>query len=99
MTMKYFIVKQNCDYADEFDVNGFALFEAESREALLAQLIPEGVEFPAEQYFGTNEAITFDDKNDYIRSLKIQEITNEEYKIVTKVVGSSYGHFFGLEED
>ena len=95
--MKYFIVKQQCDYADEFYTNGLQLFEAESRQKLIKDLVPEDIKFPTEKWFGTNEAIEFYTKEDYLNSLKITEITEEEYKITQKVVGIIFGTFFNLE--
>jgi len=49
--------------------------------------------------FGTNESLTFYSKEDYFSNLNIQEITEEEYLIIKKLFGTSFGtcsHFFPI---
>ena len=96
--MKYFLVTKNEDYADEFDVEGFSIFEGESKQDILNQLTPsEDVSFPTERYFGTNEAIQYDDLKDYLESFEFKELTKEEYDTINKLFGGEFGTFLTLE--
>jgi hypothetical protein len=84
--MKYYLVIESNDYADEFDIEGFKVFKSENEESLEIQLIDDQ-EFPCEKYFGTNEAIEFETKEDFLESLSIVEITEEELKVLKKLFG------------
>jgi len=95
---KYYLVEQETNYADEFDLEGFWIQEAESEEKLkkelVQNLIGERGDFPMEIYFGSNEAVEFENENDYISTLKISEITKEEYDVVVKLFGGAFGECF-----
>jgi hypothetical protein len=100
--MKYFLVKENGNYADEFDLEAMQLFEAETKEEIADSLLSDHMEcdedeedceeeWPKEFYFGTNEAATFEDKEDFLSSLDIKEISKEEYKTLERLLGTSFG--------
>lgn len=94
--MKYFLVKFNDNYADEFDLEGFWLEKAESKEEVII-LISNGFEsergnkYPVECYFGTNEYLQYNNIEDYLSVLNISEITKEEYDVLQKLFGGSFG--------
>lgn len=91
--MKYFIVKQSGNYADEFDTEGFFLAEGKNLKEVRKSLEPsEDTVFPAEVYFGTNEAIEFEDLEEYLDSFEITEITKQQYDAIGDVIGDSFGH-------
>lgn len=80
-----FLVKFDCNWADEFDVSAFRIVDdMDAVQAIIAGA--------AEGYwFGTNEGweageITEDD-------FEIVEITDEEAEVLVKLFGSSYGNF------
>lgn len=98
--MKYFLITESHNYADEFDFEAFMTAEAKSLEDLntkIKRCLDE--EFAGrrpsrrgiEIYFGTNEYITFESVDEMVSSLQIQEITQEEYGVLNTVLGGSFG--------
>ena len=96
--MKYFIVFFSADYADEFDIQGFRVEKAESKKSILDSLVHPKTKFPYERYFGTNEAIEYNDKKDFLSNFDIKEIKEEEYKVISKVICNEYCEFQTLED-
>ena len=93
--MKHYLIIENSNYADEFDLQGFVIKDAESEEALKKQIL-EGVledegDFPIEKYFGTNEYTEISDENELWSMLSIYEINEKEYKILLKLLGPHFG--------
>lgn len=79
---EYVLIVSSGDWADEFDLEGFAIFEKEKWEHI-KEGIPEG-EFEAS--FGSNEIVTFEDRDDYLSHLKEKPITAEEIKFLCKLL-------------
>jgi hypothetical protein len=73
------LVKFNCDWADEFDVYGFTIIENDEWDKFMQAI--ENLDYPHESYFGTNEAIIFERRDDIIRSFKVVDITDQEADI------------------
>lgn len=88
------LVTSSGDWGDEFDLDGFAIFEKEEWEH-----VKEGIpDRPFEAYFGSNEFVTFEGKEDYLSYLTETEITEEEeatLRRLLKLHGSqqTYGLF------
>lgn len=95
--MKNYIVKFDDNYADEFDMEGFRLFKAESEDAIKDSLVDERVTFPCERYFGTNEAMDYDSKEQYFNAISIVEISEEEFNIISKYFPRGFGTFLTLD--
>ncbi len=96
---KYYLLKFDQDYADEFSVYGTKVVTEEKLE--------EGKESAKklfagkrniERYFGTNEAVEWYDYNDYMRSIKATEISQEQYDVLLKLGLDKFGwtSFFPL---
>lgn len=95
--MRYFLVKQSGNWADEFDTEGFHLFtetEWEHYKAKVKKIRFSGREF----YFGTNEFMEWDSADDYLNELDVKEISELEYHTVLKLFGDDYGMFFDVVE-
>ena len=100
--MKYYIVKIDVDYADEFDVQGFELIKSELDQKSFKKQYYDDIEmfadgedediYPIEGFFGTNENIRFENRKELEEGITIKEITEEEYKVIKKVLGNNYGH-------
>ncbi len=107
--MKYYLVTESGNYADEFDIEGFALFKAESEQALKDNLWKsissnheveerendyeeddKHLAWPMEFYFGTNEAITYNSKEEIFQELVISEITKSQYNIIKDLLGTRF---------
>jgi hypothetical protein len=97
--MKHFLVKEDSNYADEFDLQGFKLFEAESEEDLKSTIllrVLDGGEFPLDKYFGTNEVIEIEDEEALWNMLDITEISKTDYDILLKLFRFINKSPFGL---
>lgn len=114
--MKYYLLNFTDNYADEFDVYGFKVLTQEeyekgkinSEEAFKMRL--ENVRSNhkrdkcVEISFGTNEWVEYYKFEDYMKTIKVTEINEDEYNVLAKLFGKygnriSYGmsHFFPLE--
>ena len=73
--MKYFIVQETSDYADEFDIEGFKLYQGDSEKEIQLKVLDqfknyEGIiEYPLNLYFGTNECQTYKTLEDLLKDL------------------------------
>lgn len=105
--MKYFLVKESGNYADEFDIEGFKLFESDSEEDLKKIILnkikedyldedDEELIFPMEFGFGTNEAVEINSESELWDGLNITEISETEYTILLKLFPSVDKYPFGL---
>ena len=70
------------NYADEFDVNGSVVFDDEDWELWLQAI--EYISLPYEFYFGTNEGIQYWTKEEFLDTLNVIDITEEEFKVLEK---------------
>ncbi len=83
LNMSNLIITASGDVMDEFDFEGFAIFNKEDWEKV-KEGIPEG-EFEA--YFGSNEFIVFGGKRDYLSHLIEKEISDEELTTLFTLLG------------
>jgi hypothetical protein len=96
---KLLLCEFNADYADEFDVCGLNLFTSSSWNELIESVTKTFSNLKKhdeiECYFGTNEALTFYSLKDYLSSLTLYEITQEEHNFLKDTIMpySSFGTF------
>jgi hypothetical protein len=86
--MSFVLVKFQANYADEFDVYGFAVFQASTWEEIKELARDLDWSNPIERYFGTNEAITFKSYADYIHHFKVTTISEAEFLMLKKLFGT-----------
>lgn len=100
------IVTSSGDWGDEFDLEGFAIYEKDRWEELKTSL-PEDESF--EYYYGSNEFATFESRDEYLSYLEEKPITEKEIDILCKLLnidikykepyfvkhGYTYGLFVG----
>lgn len=80
--MSRVLVISSGDWGDEFDLEGFAIFNKEIWED-----IKEGIpDKPFEAYLGSNEFVTFDSKKEYLSHLQEVEITQEQEDILVNLL-------------
>ena len=96
--MKKYLIKQNCDYADEFDTYRFFIKEGNSKKEVLESLINKKCKFPVERYFGTNEAIEFDSKEEFFNSFEVEEISEYQYDVLKQLFDGEFGTVLTLED-
>lgn len=90
------LVKFQCDYADEFDVYGIRLFSRESWDNCVEEVRKSFEDEPGEKevYFGTNEACTFSNFDEWFRAIEILELTDDETAMFKRLFPlGSFGNF------
>lgn len=98
----YYLVTENNNWADEFDIDGGKLITSslETEKEVLDNIIDDTLRnygysktepFCFEIYFGSNEAIEFSSVKEMEDSLHVYKLTKEEYDIIKKFIGTSYG--------
>lgn len=94
-----YLVKEDSNWADEFGLQGFKLVKADNEEEVIEQVVrnctDKDEKFPIELYFGTNEFQEYDTKEDLINDLSIQEITEDDVKVLLKLFPNCYSTAFG----
>lgn len=94
--MKYYLVKYEDDYADEFSVYGLALLTDEDKK-FFNSITQE--QLPITHYIGTNEEIKYTNLSNLLDCYVWIEISELEYNLLDKLIGSNYGHFYYPEID
>ena len=97
--MKYYLLKYDDNYADEFDISGFRVYDEPGYDSFKERV--KSAKYPQERYFGTNEFVEFDSAKDYLKRIDISEISEIEAKVLMKLFSygdyAQYGEF--LEPD
>lgn len=92
---KRFLAVFDSNYADEFDVSGFAIWDEEmvtEFDEAVKQYFKTHNEL--EIWFGTNESLLWESASEVIRSFKFTEISAEEETTLNKLFGKSYPGYF-----
>ncbi len=79
---QYVLLVSSGDWADEFDLEGFAIFE-KSKWENVKEGIPEG-NFDA--YFGSNEFVSFESKEGYLSHIEEKPISVEEIQALARML-------------
>jgi len=79
------LVTQYCNYADEFNLQGFAIFDSEEEWEERKQEIL-AIEYPYDCYFGTNESVCFENVEDVLSTLNVETITDEELDTLKRLL-------------
>lgn len=97
------LVKFSSNYADEFDVDGFKIMSEEDWEKHVRAATnafdnqPEASKRnklfgaskePVELYFGTNEALEFNDLKEYLGAFVVTKLSSTEHKTLEKLFPS-----------
>lgn len=91
--MSKILVKFNDNYADEFDVDGFMVISKNQFDKDVELVKKWFADYgDAEFYFGTNEALSYDDFDDWFNSFSVTEITDDEAQVLTKLFGNSWSN-------
>jgi len=100
MAKRMVILNFEKDYADEFDVKGFAFISLDQWEYYKKEA--KNCEYPIESYFGSNEALVFESADEFIKSFKVKSITEMEMNIIKNALdmwNDEYGNcmYYALE--
>ena len=94
----HYLVKFDKDWADEFSVYGFAIFEKLKWDNLYDKL-KKNKKKKVSFGFGTNEGWDEESIGGFLDDIKIVPITNEEKTVITKLFGKGdYGVFPDFQE-
>jgi hypothetical protein len=98
--MNNILIKYHKNWADELDVEGFMLWTEEKWNEHLSKVKEYFEKSPhtVEMYFGTNEAIEYDNFEEYKRSFEVKKITPEEAKTLKKLFDEKLGHVLLIED-
>ena len=99
--MSKVLVKYRDNYSDEFDVEGFAVDDADEWQKhlkLIEEAFKDNPGASIECWFGTNEAITYESYDDYVEAFEVTPITDAEAATLEKLFGGgSFGTFLTIE--
>ena len=104
---KILLVLCNSNYADEFDIQGFALYKNDVWKEYLKEVKTKVFNVdrdstdesgPHVASLGTNEQIGFEDFDSYKESFKTITVTSEEAKRLGTLFGIKINKYFDLEE-
>ena len=76
------LIKFQADWADEFDVYGFKVVTDIEWEQIQEAI--QKIEYPREYGFGTNEQILFESSDEFMRALKVVDVTDDEVEVLQK---------------
>lgn len=91
--MSKILVKFSDNYADEFDVDGFMVIDKDqfNKEVeLIKRLFDEYGEH--EFYFGTNEALSYDNFNQWFDTFSVTDITDAEADVLNRLFGTYWSN-------
>lgn len=77
----YILIKWSCDWADEFNTDGFILTTKDKWEEYVSKL-PTNI---GHMYFGTNEGWDDMSREDYLHSCKTQPVSDGDAKCLFKL--------------
>lgn len=97
---KQYLVKFEDNWADEFDVQGFQIMNQEELDSYFNAIDNYGYFMPGEReifYFGTNQSLGWDSKEDFLSCLTITEISEEQANTIKELLSTNYGIFPDIE--
>lgn len=94
--MKYYLYTFEDNWADEMDVQGFAVLTEDEKDMAIAQ-IKRQYKNGGTICFGTNEDNEYDDLDDVMDCVEFEEISQSEYSTLKKLFGESFGELGPLD--
>ena len=85
-----FLVKVDCNWADEADLEGFALYEPKAWEYVCKEI--EASVYPIEWCWGSNQWVEFETPDDVFRCFDVSVLSTEETDFLEKRL-IKYGEF------
>lgn len=93
--MTKYLLKMYEDYCDEFTASGYNLCDEEDKKKYdyVMQNYNKYEEKDDTFYvgFGTNEDIEYENVKEFLDSIEVEEVSDEDAKIICKHIGGSYG--------
>ena len=106
---KMYLVQYRANYADEFDVYGFAIYNQElmdefneACEKVRNRYRKNSADFSLSHYFGSNEEIIFNTAEEVSRAFNVRTLTSIDVQTLSALfrmdVNGTKGLFFELAE-
>ncbi len=89
--MSWVLVQLNDNWADEMDLDGFQIMDEEKWKISEERL--RRSENYIEIYVGTNEEIDYRNGKDFLKSLTIISISDDQFDFIKKTFGKTWGIF------
>lgn len=89
---KYYLMKFESDYCDEFEVQGFSLITLDQYK--MYQFLVNNQDKYTESFdigFGTNEEIYFENLSEFLDCISIDEISTNDHRSIHAYFGDNYG--------
>lgn len=89
---KYYLMKFESDYCDEFNVQGFSLITLDQYK--MYQFVADNKDKHTESFdigFGTNEEIYFENLSEFLDCISIDEISTNDHRSINAYFGDNYG--------
>ena len=93
----YYLVKFDKDWADEFSVYGFQIFE-KSKWDNLHKKLKKNKNKEVSAGFGTNEGWDEEPIGSFLDDIKVVKITEDEKNTLEKLFGRDFGYFPDFQE-
>ena len=88
---KYLLIKLDYYWADEFACDSLWVTTQEEYDTWKAKLSECVIDGSTEIYFGTNEYINFESKEELFNSLVVTEITSSVHSFIIALIGKTFG--------
>lgn len=99
--MNHYIAIEDSNWADEFDLQGMSLHKSDKKIREFKKEFFDNIEkerrddekgiYPISFYFGTNEEVEIESREELEEAITFKTIKEEEYKIIKKVLGNNFG--------
>lgn len=89
---KYYLMKFDCYYADEFRVQGFSIITLD--EYKMYQFVVDNQDKYTNSFdigFGSNQEIYFENLSEFLSCVEVLELSINDYRGISSQLGSSYG--------
>ena len=95
--MKY-LLEISADYYDEFSVEGFQVLTVDEYK-MYQFVIDNQDKYNDNIYigFGSNQELYYDSLSDLLKDIRVQEISNNDSKVLEGYFGGSYGLVYPFE--
>jgi len=86
---EYVIARFNSNWADEFGIESYSILEKPEFEKLKAYL--KTIKTPITKCFGTNEEIEFENGQEVLDSIELEDISEDRARVICDTIGDSFG--------
>ena len=89
---KYYLMKFDTDYCDEFEVQGFSVITLDQYK--MYEFLFNNQDKYTESFdigFGSNEELYFENLSEFLDCIKVEEISNNDARTLNAYFGGNYG--------